>query len=104
MPRNIIPVPTKRAPRKPPPEPVIHHPPHAWHHRVPYPYQFKWDGAWIFVLFLAAGGLAFKPLFVLAGFIALMRCVVWLCFRFPLTVVFFTAFLSGLMGGGRRRW
>jgi hypothetical protein len=108
MTRNLVPMPTKRAPRPEPVfvehEPVVNHPPHAWHHHVPYPYQFKWDGGWIFVLFLAAGGFAFKPLFVLAGFIALMRCLVWLCFRFPLTMLFFTAFISGLTGGRRRRW
>ena len=71
-----------------------------------YPYQFKWDGVWLFVLFLFAGGFAFKPLWVLAGIIAFMRCVVWLSFRFPLTMIFFTAFFSGLLGGrGRgRRW
>jgi hypothetical protein len=83
--------------------PVINHPPHAWHHQVPYPYRFKWDDGWIFIAFLAAGGFAFKPLWLLAGFIAFLRCAVWCSFRFPLTTVFFTAFFSGLLGGGRRR-
>ena len=85
-------------------EPVINHPPHAWHHTVPCPYRFKWDGPWIFVAFLFAGGFAFKPLWLLAIFIAFMRVVVWCRFRWPLTTLFFTAFLSGLFGGGRRRW
>ena len=62
--------------------------PYRW---VPYPYQFHWDGGWLFVLFLTAGGFAFRPLFLLAGFIALLRVVVWCSFRFPLTTVFLTA-------------
>jgi hypothetical protein len=42
---------------------------------------------------------------MLAGFIAFMRCLVWLSFRFPLTMLFLVSFLSGLMRGGRgRRW
>ena len=110
--RRLVPMPTRRAPRSPPEfdepvlirhPPVINHPPHAWHHQVPYPYRFKWDDGWIFIAFLAAGGFAFKPLWLLAGFIAFLRCVVWCSFRFPLTTVFFTAFFSGLLGGGRRR-
>ncbi len=110
--RRNVPMPTKRAPRPAPEfdepvfvkhEPVINHPPEAWHHTVPYPYRFKWDGGWILVLFLAAGGLVFKPLWLLAGFIAFLGCIVWLSFRFPLTMVFFTASFSGLLGGGRRR-
>ena len=40
---------------------------------------------------------------LLAGFIALMRCVIWCCFRFPLTSWFFVVFL-GAMVGRRRRW
>jgi hypothetical protein len=83
----------------------VRHPPHAWHHTVPYPYTFKWDGPWLFVLALFAGGFVYPALWVLAGFIALMRCVVWLSFRFPMTMVFFTAFFIGLLGRGRgRRW
>ena len=70
---------------------------------MPYPYQFKWDGAWLFVLFLFAGGFAFPLLWVIGGFIAFMRIVVWLSFRFPLTMMFFTAFFSGLFGR-RGRW
>ena len=75
MPRNIIPVPIKRAPRPAPEfdepvfieqEPVISHEHRnemrRWN-RAPHPYQLgKWDGPWIFVLFLVAGGFAFKPL------------------------------------------
>lgn len=85
-------------------EPVVHHPLGAWHHQVPYPYRFKWDGGWIFIVMCAAGGFAFKPLFLLAGFIAFLRVVVWCGYRFPLTTYFFTAFLSGLFSGRRRRW
>ena len=44
--------------------------------QIPYPYRLsKIDGAWLFVLFLFAGGFAFKPLWLLAGFIAAMRCL-----------------------------
>jgi hypothetical protein len=82
--------------------PVINHPPEAWHHTVPYPYRFKIDGPWLFILGLAVGGLVFKPFLGLAIFIALMRCLVWLCFRFPMTMIFFTGFFRGMMGGGRR--
>ena len=107
MSRRLVPMPTNRAPRPAPAfvehVPVIHHPPEKWHHTVPYPYRFKWDGPWLFVAFLFAGGFAFSPLWLLAGFIAFMRCVVWCSFRFPLTTVFFVAFFSGMMGGRRRR-
>ena len=109
--RRLVPMPTRRASRPEPvfnevEEPVISHEHRAqsrrWN-RVPYPYQFKWDGGWIFIAFLAAGGFAFKPLWLLAGFIALLRCVVWCSFRWPLTTMFFVSFFSGLMGGRRRR-
>jgi hypothetical protein len=84
--------------------PVINHSREKWHHTVPYPYRFKWDGPWIFVVMLAAGGIVYHPLWILAGFIALMRAFVWICFRFPLTGWFLTGFLMGLLGGrsGRR--
>ena len=75
------------------------------HKQIPYPYRLaKWDPAWIFVAFLVAGGFAFKPLWVLAGFIAALRVVVWCCWlvstdllrsSFPL--------IRALMGGRRRR-
>jgi hypothetical protein len=116
MSRRLVPMPTKRAPRPEPEfdepvfieqEPVISHQhrmrTRQWN-RVPYPYQFKWDGGWLFVLFLFTGGFAFRPLWLLAGFIAAMRVLVWLCFRFPMTMVFVTGFLQGLFGGRRRRW
>ena len=45
-----------------------------------------------------------STLWLLAGFIALLRCVVWCSFRWPLTTMFFVSFFSGLMGGRRRRW
>ena len=83
--------------------PVINHGPEKWHHHVPYPYKFKWDGPWVFILFLAGGGFVYPWMWVLAGFIAFLRCVVWLSFRFPLTMVFFSSFIWGLFGG-RRRW
>jgi hypothetical protein len=85
------------------PPPVINHPPGAWHHVVPYPYRFKIDGPWLFVLFLVAGGFVFKLLWLLAGFIAIIRCWVWLAFRFPLTTFFFTSVIRNLIGGRRRR-
>ena len=71
--------------------------------QVPYPYQFKWDGGWLFILFLAAGGFAFKLLWLLAGFIAIIRMVIWCSFRFPLTTFFFTSVIRNLMGHRRRR-
>jgi len=85
--------------------PVINHPPHAWHHSVPWPYRFKIDGPWLFVLGLFVGGFAFKPLWVIAAIIAFMRALVWCSFRFPMTTLFFVSFFGGLFGGGRRgRW
>ena len=83
---------------------MLNHPPEAWHHSVPWPYQFKMDGGWILVLLLAAMGLVWHVWWLPAGFIALLRCWIWLCFRFPLTMVFFNSVIWGLMGGRRRRW
>lgn len=84
--------------------PVINHPPEKWHHTVPYPYRFKIDGGWLFVLALAVGGIVvWKPLLLLAGFIALLRSIIWLCHRFPMTSWFFISLVGALMGG-RRRW
>ena len=84
---------------------------------VPYAYRFKWDAGWIFVtviavlaglpvaLELAAGrlpeGVAVGWL-LLACFIALLRTVVWLCFRFPLVSWFFVMFIVMLFGIGVR--
>jgi len=84
--------------------PVINHPPEAWHHTVPYPYKFKIDGPWLFVLGLLVWGVVANSgiCLMLGLFIAFMRCVVWLSFRFPLTMRFFVSFIWGLMG--RRRW
>ena len=74
--------------------------PYRW---VPYPYRLgKMDPAWLFVLFLAAGGFAFKPLWLLAGFITFMRCLIWCAHRFPMTTIFFVSFFGSLFGGGRR--
>jgi hypothetical protein len=71
---------------------------------VPYPYQLgKIDGGWLFVLFLVAGGFAFPLLWLIGAFIVFLRVVVWLSFRFPITMIFMTAVARGLMGG-RRRW
>ena len=86
---------------------------------VPYPYQFKWDAGWIFVLLLGALGRA--PGSPMAGggwisfgssrwlgcsspaCIAPLRCVLWLCFRFPLTSWFFVLFFVALFFIGGRR-
>ena len=72
--------------------------------QVPYPYQLgKWDGAWLFVLFLFAGGFAFKLLWLLAAFITFLRVAIWCSFRFPLATFFFTSVIRNLIGGRRRR-
>jgi hypothetical protein len=89
---------------------------------VPYAYRFKWDAGWIFITVLAvlAGLPVVLPLasgrqpegvavgwLLLACFIAFLRCVVWLCFRFPLTSWFFVMFIVMLFGIGIRfglRW
>lgn len=101
MNRRLVPMPPRKAMRAGPDQPVlvhhppvINHPPEAWHHSVPYPYRFKWDGGWIFIAMLAAGGLVFQPLMVFA---------VWLCFRFPMTMTFFNGLLSGMLSSRRRR-
>ena len=94
--------PTRRQPVFTRHPPVINHPPGAWHHQVPWPYKFKIDGGWLFILGLAVGGVVFSPLLFLAIFIAALRVVVWLCYRFPLTSFFFLAILRGLTGRGRR--
>lgn len=74
--------------------------------QVPEPYQFRLDKGWIFILFLAGWGLMFQPLMVLAIFIAVIRCWIWLSFRYPMTTSLLTTFMVGLLGGGRRgrRW
>jgi hypothetical protein len=84
---------------------------------VPYPYRFKWDAGWIVILIAGAvaglgvwGGHATGwGIFALCAvvFIALLRVVVWLCFRFPLVSWFFVMLLVFLIGGGMRfgmRW
>ena len=81
--------------------PIINHRPGAWHHHVPYPYQFKWDGPWVFVACLVAFGFITPGLWLLAGFIAFMRGLIWCSFRFPMTTTFFVGFFSGLLGGRR---
>ena len=84
---------------------VINHPPHAWHHHVPYPYRFKIDGPWLFVFALFVGGFAFPALWVFAAIIALLRIVAWSSYRFPLTTAALLGLTFGLFGGGRRgRW
>ena len=47
--------------------PVIQHRRKRGARRVPYPYRFKIDGGWLFVLFLAAGGFVFPLLWLVAG-------------------------------------
>ena len=60
--------------------PVINHPPHAWHHTVPYPYRLgKWDGPWLFVLALFAGG--FRSPCCGCSPRSSRSCVVWCGFR-----------------------
>ena len=41
---------------------------------------------------------------LIAALVVLMRGYLFLCGRFPLTMLFVTAFLRRLLGGGRRRW
>ena len=110
MPRRLVPMPTKRAAREEPvfveQEPVISHQhrneARQWN-RVPYPYQFKWDGGFsIFVLMLFCMGIVWHGWWLLAGFIAVMRVIVWLSFRFPMTMMFFAAFVRCMTS--RRRW
>lgn len=41
---------------------------------------------------------------LIAAFVLFVRFYLFLCVRFPLTMLLVTAFLRGLLGGGRRRW
>jgi hypothetical protein len=82
------------------PQPAFHP-----HHVVPYPYRL--DHNWTPVFILLGLGIVVSWLFlVIAAFVAIMRGLVWLCFRFPLTMFFLTVFTSTLAGGRgpRRRW
>ena len=44
------------------------------------------------------------PLLVIAAFVGFIWLWASLCRRFPASMFFLTGFLSGLLGGGRRRW
>ena len=44
------------------------------------------------------------PLLVVAALVFFFIALFWLCQRFPRTMIFILAFISGLLGGGRRRW
>jgi hypothetical protein len=39
---------------------------------------------------------------LIAAFVLIMRGYLFLCVRYPTTMLFVTAFLRGLLGGGRR--
>jgi hypothetical protein len=102
-------------------EPMFSMPPTPVHlkYLVPYAYQFKWDGPWCFLLLFSLiavfniwAAYHFGDevpaisiiVLVVSAFIALLRCVVWCCFRFPMTSFFFIGFVRQLLGfGGRRR-
>ena len=91
-------------------------PDHYTKFMVPYAYRFKWDMTWILLLLfgvpswfmvyawahtnieLTGGWLLVAAI---TFFIALMRCVIWCCFRFPLTAWFFVMFIAALVMGGR---
>ena len=95
-------------------------PHHYTKHMVPDAYRFKWDAWWIIIACLAPlcafmlfanykvnaemGIWAWITAFVIG--LSLLRVVIWLCFRFPLTSWFFVNFIAALTGGsrGRRRW
>ena len=83
---------------------------------VPYAYRFKWDAGWIVLTVLAVpcllalhgaasnpsdlGAVVFIPAVV--AFVAGLRIIVWLSFRFPLTSWFCAMFLVFLFGIGWR--
>ncbi|MGY3615685.1 hypothetical protein [Bradyrhizobium sp. USDA 10063] len=86
---------------------------------VPYAYRFKWDAVWITIAVLGpfswlvvwAGLYAYgapQPIWALIAavtlIVALLRVVVWLCFRFPLTSWFFVMLTVFLFGIGIRRF
>lgn len=45
-----------------------------------------------------------KLILVIAGLVLFFRLWWFLCERYPRTMFTITAFLSGLLGSGRRRW
>ena len=63
----------------------------------------SWDKAWVFIFVLMGIGAVYPPVLILAAFIAMVRGLAYLGWRFPLTTAFFVAFFYGLMGW-RRRW
>ena len=73
------------------------------YYHVPRPYQFKVDKGWLFVMFCGLGGVVYPVLSVLAVFITVIRCWVWLCFKFPMTMYYVTALIGGMISPSRRR-
>lgn len=82
---------------------------------VPYAYRFKWDAGWITLVALGVpcalalygaartddlGAVGLIPAIVF--FVASLRVIVWLSFRFPLTSWFCAMFLVFLFGIGWR--
>jgi hypothetical protein len=45
-----------------------------------------------------------KLLLFIVAIVALVKGWVWISWRYPRTMFFFNSFLSGLIGGRRRRW
>lgn len=69
------------------------------YYRVPPPYQFRLDFGWACVIAMLVLGLLHHPAWWLwAGILTLVRCAVWLAFRFPMTAMF----VVGIMRGFRR--
>jgi hypothetical protein len=80
-------------------------PDHYTKFMVPYAYRFKWDVGWIAIAGAVGYGYVTETWLVLgiAIFAALMRVVIWLCYRFPLMSWFFIMFIVFLFGIGIRR-
>ena len=109
--RRLVPMPTRRASRPEPvfnevEEPVISHEHRAqsrrWN-RVPYPISSNGTAAGSSSPSLPLAGLPSSRCGCWPASYALLRCVVWCSFRWPLTTMFYVQFFSGLMGGRRRR-
>ena len=75
----------------------------AW--TPPAPPTFR--TAWPHFAWLVGAGIVYyffgKLILLIAAVVALIRGYLWLCWRFPRTMLFVTAFLKGLLGRGRRR-
>jgi hypothetical protein len=67
------------------------------YYRVPPPYQFRWDFGWGCVIVMIVLGFVQMPAwFVFAAVLTVLRCLVWLCFRFPVTMMFVAGMIRGL--------